>query len=78
MLCKDFIVQVTGITLDNASIALFAACLAILIFNKNIKEVFQHIVDWEIGSFYGSFYSNWFIGTNGSRTSAGRFITEVV
>jgi Na+/H+ antiporter NhaD/arsenite permease-like protein len=52
MLCKDFIVSVTGITLDNASIALFGACLSILIFKKDVKDIFQNIIDWEIVFFF--------------------------
>lgn len=52
MLSKDFIAHATGITIDNASVALFASCLAILIFKKDVKEVFQHIIDWEIIFFF--------------------------
>jgi len=52
MLSKDFIVHATGITLDNASIALFAACLAVLIFKKDIKEIFHNIIDWEVIFFF--------------------------
>lgn len=52
MLSKDFIVHATGVTLDNASIALFASCVAILLFDKDIKEVFQQIIDWEIIFFF--------------------------
>jgi Na+/H+ antiporter NhaD/arsenite permease-like protein len=52
MLSKDWITGVTGITLDNASITLAASCIAILLFEKEIKNVFQQIVDWEIIFFF--------------------------
>jgi Na+/H+ antiporter NhaD/arsenite permease-like protein len=52
MLSKDWITSITGITIDNASITLSASCLAILLFEKEIKDVFQHIIDWEIIFFF--------------------------
>ena len=52
MLSKDFIVHATGISFDNASIALFASCIAILLFDRDVKDIFQHIIDWEIIFFF--------------------------
>ncbi len=52
LLTKDAISHATGMTLDNASIALLASCIAILLFKVDIKTVLQHIVDWEIIFFF--------------------------
>lgn len=52
MVLKDTISGLTGITLDNATVVLAAAFLAMLIFNKNPKDIFLNIVDWEIIFFF--------------------------
>ena len=52
MLTKDYIAHATGITLDNASISLCTATLAIFIFRRDPKEILQHVVDWEIIFFF--------------------------
>ena len=40
MLAKDYIAHLTGVALDNASISLATATLALFIFNKNPKEIY--------------------------------------
>lgn len=52
MVFKDAIAHLFGIQLDNASIVTFAAFLAVLIFNRDVKEVFKELVDWEILLFF--------------------------
>jgi Na+/H+ antiporter NhaD/arsenite permease-like protein len=52
MLTKDYIANITGIALDNASISLATATLALFIFNKNPKEILQNVIDWEIIFFF--------------------------
>lgn len=52
MLCKDYITHVTGLTLDNASISLATATLALFIFKRDPKEVLQNVIDWEIIFFF--------------------------
>lgn len=52
MVFKDTIAGMTGVTLDNATVVLTAAFAAMLIFNKSPKEVFLHVVDWEIIFFF--------------------------
>ena len=52
MVLKDFIHQKTGITLDNATITLGASFIAIFIFHKHPKEIFQRLIDWEIIFFF--------------------------
>lgn len=49
---KDFIHNAFGISLDNATVTLTMAFLAVLIFRKNPKDVFLSIVDWEIIFFF--------------------------
>lgn len=52
MLTKDSITHATGLTLDNASISLATATLALFIFKKEPKEIFQHVIDWEVIFFF--------------------------
>jgi Na+/H+ antiporter NhaD/arsenite permease-like protein len=52
MLGKGTIGSLTGITLDNASISLAIATLALLWFDKNPKEVLHTVIDWEIIFFF--------------------------
>ncbi len=52
MISKELIHAMTGITLDNASITIGASFLAILLFHKDVQEVFKHIIDWEILFFF--------------------------
>jgi Na+/H+ antiporter NhaD/arsenite permease-like protein len=52
MLFKDYIHNLTGITLDNATITFGASFLAILIFKREPKKIFEKLVDWEIIFFF--------------------------
>ncbi len=52
MIMKDTIASLTGITLDNATVVLTAAFVAMLIFNKSPKDIFTNIVDFEIIFFF--------------------------
>lgn len=52
MLTKEFIAHVTGIIIDNATIALTGAVLSVFIFKKDPREIFQNIIDWEIIFFF--------------------------
>lgn len=52
MITRELIANYTGVTLDNASITIAASFILILIFKKDVKEVFQKIVDWEILFFF--------------------------
>jgi Na+/H+ antiporter NhaD/arsenite permease-like protein len=52
MIFKDTITNVVGISIDNATIVMTAAFIAILLFDKNPKDIFLHLVDWEIIFFF--------------------------
>ncbi|HWZ66007.1 MAG TPA: SLC13 family permease, partial [Patescibacteria group bacterium] len=52
MLTKANIESLTGIGLDNATISLGMAALALLIFGRDPKEVLQSVIDWEIIFFF--------------------------
>lgn len=52
MISKEYIAQATGVTLDNATITIGAAFLAILLFHKQPTEVFKNLIDWEIIFFF--------------------------
>lgn len=52
MILKEPIYALTGITLDNATITLTAAFLAMLIFHREPKKVFTKLIDWEIIFFF--------------------------
>jgi Na+/H+ antiporter NhaD/arsenite permease-like protein len=52
MISKEWIYTTTGITLDNATIALGAAFLAMMIFHREPKRVFSELIDWEIIFFF--------------------------
>jgi Na+/H+ antiporter NhaD/arsenite permease-like protein len=52
MVAKEFIATTFGVGLDNASIALGAAFLALLLFNRDPKEAFLKLIDWEILFFF--------------------------
>ena len=52
MVFKDQIVRLTGITIDNATVTLGGAFLAMLIFHREPKKVFQQLIDWEILFFF--------------------------
>lgn len=52
MVMKDTITSLLGISIDNATVILSAAFLSMLIFNKNPKDVFLQLVDWEIIFFF--------------------------
>ena len=52
MTFKDTIAHWTGVTLENATITLSAAFLAMLIFHRDPKKVFRYLIDWEILFFF--------------------------
>lgn len=52
MVFKDTIAGMTGVTLDNATVILTAAFIAMLLSKKDPKEVFLTVVDWEIIFFF--------------------------
>ncbi|MBP7875777.1 TRAP transporter large permease subunit [Candidatus Woesebacteria bacterium] len=52
MTMREPIAQLTGITFDNATIAMGAAFLAMLIFHREPKKVFRYLIDWEILFFF--------------------------
>lgn len=52
MISKDYIRTQTGITLDNATVTLGAAFLALLVFHREPKNIFKNLVDWEIIFFF--------------------------
>lgn len=52
MIAKETIVEKTGVRLDNATITIGSAFLAILIFHKNPRDIFRNLIDWEIIFFF--------------------------
>lgn len=52
MVFRDTISSRFGVQLDNASIVMFAAFAAMLIFKREPKDVFHNLVDWEIIFFF--------------------------
>lgn len=52
MILKENIAELTGITLDNATLTIAASFLCILIFHKEPRKVFRDLVDWEIIFFF--------------------------
>lgn len=52
MVFKEQIVKLTGLTIDNATLTLGGAFLAMLIFHREPKKVFQQLIDWEIVFFF--------------------------
>jgi hypothetical protein len=48
MVGKEYVTQLLGITLDNATITLSASFLALFLFKKNPRDIFTTLVDWEI------------------------------
>jgi Na+/H+ antiporter NhaD/arsenite permease-like protein len=52
MLTKEYITKLTGISLDNGSIALFAATLSLLLFKRDPKQIFKDVIDWEVIFFF--------------------------
>lgn len=52
MILKEPLYTHFGITLDNATITLTAAFLAMLIFHREPKKVFTQLIDWEIIFFF--------------------------
>lgn len=52
MIFKEQIYAATGITLDNATLTLGGAFLAMLIFHREPKKVFANLIDWEIIFFF--------------------------
>jgi Na+/H+ antiporter NhaD/arsenite permease-like protein len=56
MISKEIIRSMFNITLDNASIALTGALLAMLLFNREPKETFTTLIDWEIIFFFSGLF----------------------
>ncbi len=52
LVSREFISKLTGLTFENATITLTAAFILMIIFNKEPKEIFKEIVDWEILAFF--------------------------
>ncbi len=52
MVFKEQIKSTTGVTLDNATITISASFLCMLIFHREPKRVFRHLIDWEIIFFF--------------------------
>jgi Na+/H+ antiporter NhaD/arsenite permease-like protein len=52
MVFKDQITALTGWSIDNATVTLGGAFLAMLIFHREPKKVFQQLIDWEIVFFF--------------------------
>lgn len=52
MLAKDYVTHLTGVTLDNATITLATATLALFIFKRDPKEVLHSVIDWEVIFFF--------------------------
>ena len=52
MVFKEQLRQWTGLTLDNATITIGSAFLAILIFHQKPRQVFRDLIDWEIIFFF--------------------------
>jgi Na+/H+ antiporter NhaD/arsenite permease-like protein len=56
MISREYIGKMTGITLDNTTITIVAAFLCVLIFKKDMNEVFHKIIDWEIIFFFAGLF----------------------
>lgn len=56
MIGKEFIVKQFGIHLDNGTITVAGALLAVLLFNKDPKEIYQKTIDWEIIFFFSGLF----------------------
>ncbi len=52
MVLKDQVATLTGLTLDNATITIGASFLCMLIFHREPKKIFKHLIDWEIIFFF--------------------------
>lgn len=52
MIFKERIALATGVTLDNATLAIGASFLCILLFHKEPRKVFRDLIDWEIIFFF--------------------------
>lgn len=52
MVFKDSLNSVFGITLDNATLAIGASFLCILVFHKDPRKMFRNLIDWEIIFFF--------------------------
>ncbi len=56
MVLKETIHTNLNLTLDNASIALFAGFLVMYVFRHEPKKIFQELVDWEIIFFFSGLF----------------------
>ncbi|MBI2411171.1 MAG: anion permease [Candidatus Kerfeldbacteria bacterium] len=52
MIGREAIFNKTGVTLDNATITFAGAFLLLFIFEKEVKHVLEHMIDWEIIFFF--------------------------
>jgi Na+/H+ antiporter NhaD/arsenite permease-like protein len=52
MIFKEQIVNLTGITIDNATVTLGGAFLCMLILHREPQKVFKQLIDWEIIFFF--------------------------
>jgi Na+/H+ antiporter NhaD/arsenite permease-like protein len=78
MILKETIAKTLGIQIDNASIVLFASFVAMLVFKRNPKEIFEKIVDWEIIFFFmGLFIVIGALEHNGVISALGLYLVEI-
>lgn len=78
MILKEGISSKLGLQVDNASIVLFASFVAMLIFNKSPKEIFEKIVDWEIIFFFmGLFITIGALEHNGVISALGLYLVQL-
>ncbi|MCB9800980.1 MAG: hypothetical protein H6773_02255 [Pseudomonadales bacterium] len=52
MITKEYIHDLTGITLDNATLTIGGSFLAMMIFHRKPHKVFRDLIDWEIIFFF--------------------------
>ena len=78
MILKESISKHLGIQIDNATIVLFASFVAMLIFKKEPKEIFEKIVDWEIIFFFmGLFITIGALEHNGVISALGLYLVQL-
>lgn len=78
MILKESIATYTGIHVDNASIVLFASFIAMMFFNRNPKDIFEKVVDWEIIFFFmGLFITIGALEHNGVIAALGLYLVDI-
>jgi len=56
LVTRDFIAKLTGVVFENATITIGASFILMIIFNKEPKDIFKEIVDWEILAFFTALF----------------------